>query len=47
MVKPIMRDLFFLRQKAEKATKGDFPVAIDLLDTLKAVSYTHLEKEIL
>ena len=36
MVKPIMRDLFFLRQKAEKATKGDFPVAIDLLDTLKA-----------
>jgi len=30
MVKPIMRDLFFLRQKAEKATKGD------LLDTLKA-----------
>ena len=28
--------LFFLRQKAEKATKGDFPVAIDLLDTLKA-----------
>ena len=34
MVKPIMRDLFFLRQKA--ATKGDFPVAIDLLDTLKA-----------
>ena len=31
-----MRDLFFLRQKAEKATKGDFPVAIDLLDTLKA-----------
>ena len=36
MVKPIMRDLFFQRQKAEKATKGDFPVAIDLLDTLKA-----------
>lgn len=36
MVKPIMRDLFFLRQKAEKTTKGDFPVAIDLLDTLKA-----------
>ena len=36
MVKPIMRDLFFLRQKAEKATKEDFPVAIDLLDTLKA-----------
>ena len=32
MVKPIMRDLFFLCQKAEKATKGDFPVAIDLLD---------------
>ena len=30
MVKPIMRDIFFLRQKAEKATKGDFPVAINM-----------------
>ena len=36
MVKPIMRDLFFLRQRAEKATKGDRQTAIDLLDTLKA-----------
>lgn len=36
MVKPIMRDLFFLRQRAEKATKGDLPVAAYLLDTLKA-----------
>ena len=31
-----MRDLFFLRQKAEKATKADRQTAIDLLDTLKA-----------
>ena len=36
MIKTIMRDLFFLRQRAEKATKGDLPVAMDLLDTLKA-----------
>ena len=36
MVRPIMRDLFFLRQRAEKATKGDRQTAIDLLDTLKA-----------
>ena len=36
MVKPIMRDLFFLRQKAEKATEADRQTAIDLLDTLKA-----------
>ena len=36
MVKPIMRDLFFLRQRAEKATKADRQTAIDLLDTLKA-----------
>lgn len=31
-----MRDLFFLRQRAEKATKADRQTAIDLLDTLKA-----------
>lgn len=36
MVKPIMRDFFFLRQKAEKATEADRKTAIDLLDTLKA-----------
>ena len=36
MIKPIMRDLFFLRQKAEKATEADRQTAIDLLDTLKA-----------
>ena len=31
-----MRDLFFLRQRAEKATEADCQTAIDLLDTLKA-----------
>ena len=31
-----MRDLFFLRQRAEKATEADRQTAIDLLDTLKA-----------
>lgn len=36
MVKPIMRDLFFLHQRAEKATEADRQTAIDLLDTLKA-----------
>ena len=36
MVKPIMRDLFFLRQRAEKATEAERQTAIDLLDTLKA-----------
>ncbi len=36
MVKPIMRDIFFLRQKAEKAAEADRQTAIDLLDTLKA-----------
>ena len=36
MVKPIMRDLFFLRQRAEKATEADRQTAKDLLDTLKA-----------
>ena len=36
MVKPIMKDLFFLRQRAEKATEADRQTAIDLLETLKA-----------
>jgi peptide deformylase len=36
MVKPIMKDIFFLNQKSETATKVDNPVVQDLLDTLKA-----------
>ena len=35
MVRPIVKDLFFLRQKSEPATKADLPIARDLLDTLK------------
>ena len=36
MVRPIVKDIFFLGQKSEIATTADKPVAIDLLDTLKA-----------
>ena len=36
MVRPIMRDIFFLRQKAQPATKEDKQIVQDLLDTLKA-----------
>ncbi|MDE6917871.1 MAG: peptide deformylase [Lachnospiraceae bacterium] len=36
MVRPIMRDVFFLRQKSEPAEKADMQVVADLLDTLKA-----------
>ncbi|MDD4371745.1 MAG: peptide deformylase [Anaerostipes sp.] len=36
MIKPIMKDVFFLNQKSEPATEADKQVAIDLLDTLKA-----------
>jgi len=36
MVKPIMRDVFFLNQKSELATEADAQVIQDLLDTLKA-----------
>lgn len=36
MIKPIVRDTFFLSGKSEKATKADLPVAQDLEDTLKA-----------
>lgn len=36
MVRPIMKDIFFLGQKAEPAGKEDLQVVQDLLDTLKA-----------
>lgn len=36
MVKPIVKDVFFLSQKSEPATIADKQVAQDLLDTLKA-----------
>lgn len=36
MVRPIMSDIFFLRQKAQPATKEDKQIVQDLLDTLKA-----------
>lgn len=36
MVRPIMRDVLFLGQKSEKATKEDTQVIKDLLDTLQA-----------
>lgn len=36
MVRSIMKDIFFLRQKAEPAGKEDLQVVQDLLDTLKA-----------
>lgn len=36
MVKPIVKDVFFLQQKSELATKADEQVVQDLLDTLKA-----------
>ena len=36
MVKPIVRDVFFLGQKSEPATKNDLSIGQDLQDTLKA-----------
>jgi len=36
MVKPIVKDILFLQQKSEPATKEDKQVVQDLLDTLKA-----------
>lgn len=36
MIKPIVRDVFFLGQKSEPATKADLQVGRDLQDTLKA-----------
>ena len=40
MVRPIVRDLIFLQQKSEPATKSDQQIIVDLLDTLKA----HLDR---
>lgn len=36
MIKPIMKDVFFLNQKSEPATPADKQVAQDLADTLAA-----------
>ena len=36
MVKEIVRDVFFLAQKSEPATKADIAVGHDLMDTLRA-----------
>ena len=36
MIKPIQKDIIFLRKKAVPATKADVHVADDLLDTLRA-----------
>ena len=36
MVKPIMKDIFFLGQKSEEATRTDLQVGKDLEDTLGA-----------
>ena len=36
MIRPIVRDVFFLGQKADPATKQDLSVGQDLQDTLKA-----------
>lgn len=36
MIKSIVRDIFFLGQKAERAVKADMAVGRDLLDTLQA-----------
>jgi len=36
MIKPIVKDILFLGQKSEEATKKDIAVVDDLMDTLRA-----------
>ena len=36
MIKPIVKDILFLGQKSEEATKNDIAVIDDLVDTLRA-----------
>ena len=33
MIRPIVKDVFFLGQKSEPATKQDMPIGQDLMDT--------------
>ena len=40
MIKPIMKDAFFLSRKSRQATAADLSIAQDLIDTLK----THREE---
>ncbi len=35
MIKPIVKDILFLGQKSEEATKNDIVVVDDLIDTLR------------
>ena len=35
MIRPIVKDTFFLSQKSEPATKADLQVGADLQDTLE------------
>ena len=34
MIRPVVRDVLFLRQKSEPATQGDLSIGQDLRDTL-------------
>ena len=36
MLKPVVKDIFFLRRKAAEATREDIQIGIDLQDTLRA-----------
>ena len=36
MIKPIVKDTFFLSQKSEEASRADLPLAKDMQDTLSA-----------
>lgn len=36
MIKPIIKDVIFLSQKSEPATKADLSIGYDLMDTLRA-----------
>ena len=45
MIKPIVKDIFFLGQKSEAATKQDLPVGQDLMDTLRAKHDRGKEKD--
>jgi peptide deformylase len=47
MIRPIVKDVFFLGQKSAEATKEDLPVGQDLQDTLTRKTQNSAERKTL
>ena len=45
MIRPIMKDIFFLGQKSEKATRADLQVGKDLEETTKELTANLVDED--